>query len=89
MANILVNYDLPWNPMIVEQRIGRIQRIGSKFKHVFVANIVHADSPEQRIVLRLMEKLQVIAHTVGDIEAVLDASDDQNGDSFESSTTMF
>lgn len=83
MANILVNYDLPWNPMIVEQRIGRIQRIGSKFKHVFVANIVHADSPEQRIVLRLMEKLQVIAHTVGDIEAVLDASDDQNGDSFE------
>jgi superfamily II DNA or RNA helicase len=83
MANILVNYDLPWNPMIVEQRIGRVQRIGSKFKNVFVANIVHEDSPEQRIVLRLMEKLQVIAHTVGDIESVLDASDDQNGDSFE------
>jgi superfamily II DNA or RNA helicase len=83
MANILVNYDLPWNPMIVEQRIGRVQRIGSKFKNVFVANIVHEDSPEQRIVLRLMEKLQVIAHTVGDIEAVLDASNDQNGDSFE------
>ena len=83
MANILVNYDLPWNPMIVEQRIGRVQRIGSKFKSVYVANIVHEDSPEQRIVLRLMEKLQVIAHTVGDIEAVLDASNDQNGDSFE------
>lgn len=82
-ANILVNYDLPWNPMIVEQRIGRVQRIGSKFKNVWVANIVHDKSPEQRIVARLMEKLQVISHTVGDIEAVLEASNDSNGDSFE------
>jgi len=82
-ANILVNYDLPWNPMIVEQRIGRVQRIGSKFKSVWVANLVHADSPEQRIVARLMEKLQVISHTVGDIEAVLDATGDSSGDSLE------
>ncbi len=82
-ANILVNYDLPWNPMIVEQRIGRVQRIGSKFRNVYVANVVHQNSPEQRIVARLMEKLQVISHTVGDIEAVLEASDDPNGDSLE------
>jgi len=82
-ANILVNYDLPWNPMIVEQRIGRIQRIGSKFKNVWIANIVHQDSPEERIVVRLLEKLQVIAHTVGDIEAVLEASGDSEGESLE------
>ena len=82
-ANILVNYDLPWNPMIVEQRIGRVQRIGSKFKSVWVANLVHENSPEQRIVARLMEKLQVISHTVGDIEAVLDATGDSSGDSLE------
>lgn len=82
-ANILVNYDLPWNPMIVEQRIGRVQRIGSKFKNVWVANVVHANSPEQRIVVRLMEKLQVISHTVGDIEAVLEANNDSNGDTME------
>jgi superfamily II DNA or RNA helicase len=82
-ANVLINYDLPWNPMIVEQRIGRVQRIGSHFKSVWVANVVHANSPEQRIVARLIEKLQVIAHTVGDIEAVLEAADDPNGDSFE------
>lgn len=82
-ANILVNYDLPWNPMVVEQRIGRVQRIGSKFKNVWVANVVHHNSPEQRIVGRLMEKLQVISHTVGDIESVLETSGDANGDSFE------
>jgi superfamily II DNA or RNA helicase len=82
-ANILVNYDLPWNPMIVEQRIGRVQRIGSKFKSVWVSNIVHHDSPEQRIVARLMEKLQVISHTVGDIEAVLEAADDTDGTTLE------
>jgi ERCC4-related helicase len=82
-ANILVNYDLPWNPMIVEQRIGRVQRIGSKFKNVWVVNIVHNNSPEQRIVVRLMEKLQVISHTVGDIEAVLEATGDSDGSTLE------
>ena len=82
-ANILVNYDLPWNPMIVEQRIGRVQRIGSKFRNVWVANIVHQNSPEQRIVVRLMEKLQVISHTVGDIEAVLEAAGDADGTTLE------
>ena len=82
-SNILVNYDLPWNPMIVEQRIGRVQRIGSKFRNVHVANVVHRNSPEHKIVVRLMEKLQVISQTVGDIESVLEATDDPNGDSLE------
>ncbi len=81
-ANVLVNYDLPWNPMVVEQRIGRVQRIGSRFKRVWVANLVHADSAERHIVARLIEKLQVIAHTVGDIEAVLESSSSGDGDSF-------
>ena len=39
IANVLVNYDLPWNPMIVEQRIGRVQRLASEFKHVTVFNM--------------------------------------------------
>ncbi len=83
VANVLVNYDLPWNPMIVEQRIGRVQRIGSKFSKVVVSNIVHRNSPEQLVVARLLEKLQVISHTVGDIEAVLEAADDSNGESLQ------
>ncbi len=82
-SNIVVNYDLPWNPMIVEQRIGRVQRIGSGHKNVCVFNIVHQNSPEEKIVARLMEKLQIISHTVGDIEAVLEAAGDNDGGSLE------
>ena len=81
-ANVLVNYDLPWNPMVVEQRIGRIQRLGSKFKNVLITNIVQKDSPESEVVVRLHEKLQVIAEAVGDIEQVLTEVGD-DGQSFE------
>jgi superfamily II DNA or RNA helicase len=86
-GNVIVNFDLPWNPMIVEQRIGRVQRLASKHEHVVVVNIAIAGSPERRVVVRLMEKLQTIADTVGDVEAILEASagdDDVSSASFES-----
>ncbi|MFN0059736.1 MAG: DEAD/DEAH box helicase [Planctomycetota bacterium] len=81
-GNIVVNYDLPWNPMKVEQRIGRVQRLGSKHAHVIVQNFVLAGSYEHHIVATLLEKLQVIAQTVGDIEALLEAvdMDEEDGD---------
>jgi hypothetical protein len=88
-ANVLVNYDLPWNPMIVEQRIGRIQRLGSKYDKVCIFNIVLKGTFEEYIVGRLMEKLQMASHAIGDIESLLQASgmgeeDDENGgESFE------
>lgn len=84
-GNVLVNFDLPWNPMIVEQRIGRVQRLGSRHARVEVVNLVLRDSYEQHIVAVLMEKLQVIAHTLGDVEALLEAAgmDDQGGQSLE------
>ena len=73
-ANVLVNYDLPWNPMIVEQRIGRIQRLSSNFANVSIFNIVLKNTFEEYIVGRLMEKLQLASHAIGDIEALLEAS---------------
>lgn len=73
-ANVLVNYDLPWNPMIVEQRIGRIQRLASKHANVCIFNIVLKGTFEEYIVARLMEKLQMASHAIGDIEALLEAS---------------
>lgn len=85
-ANVLVNYDLPWNPMIVEQRIGRIQRLGSKHENVCIFNITLKGTFEDYIVGRLMEKLQMAAHAIGDIEALLQAtgtSDDEDADGFE------
>jgi superfamily II DNA or RNA helicase len=74
VANVLVNYDLPWNPMIVEQRIGRVQRLASEHAHVSIFNIMLRGTFEEYIVGRLMEKLQMAAHAIGDIEALLQGS---------------
>lgn len=83
VANVLVNYDLPWNPMIVEQRIGRVQRLASEHAKVGVFNIMLRGTFEEYIVGRLMEKLQMASHAIGDIEALLEASgisgEDENG----------
>jgi superfamily II DNA or RNA helicase len=81
-ANVLVNFDLPWNPMIVEQRIGRIQRLSSNFENVSIFNVVLRGTFEEYIVGRLMEKLQMASNAIGDIEALLEASgidEDENG----------
>ncbi len=80
VANVLVNYDLPWNPMIVEQRIGRVQRLASEHAHVSIFNITLRDTFEDHIVGRLMEKLQMASHAIGDIEALLQASDISEGE---------
>ena len=73
-ANVLVNFDLPWNPMIVEQRIGRVQRLASEHASVCIFNIILRGTFEEYIVGRLMEKLQMASHAIGDIEALLEAS---------------
>ena len=73
-ANVLVNFDLPWNPMIVEQRIGRVQRLASVHASVCIFNIILRGTFEEYIVGRLMEKLQMAAHAIGDVEALLEAT---------------
>lgn len=82
VANVLVNYDLPWNPMIVEQRIGRVQRLASEHAHVSIFNIMLRGTFEEYIVGRLTEKLQMASHAIGDIESLLQGSDvgDDDGD---------
>ena len=81
-ANVLVNYDLPWNPMIVEQRVGRIQRLASEHAKVSIFNIILSDTFEEEIVARLMKKLQMASNAIGDIEAMLEGSgldEDEDG----------
>lgn len=80
VANVLVNFDLPWNPMIVEQRIGRVQRLASDHAHVSIFNIMLKGTFEEYIVGRLMEKLQMASHAIGDIESLLQGSDVGDGD---------
>jgi SNF2 family DNA or RNA helicase len=64
-CHIIINYDLPWNPMKIEQRIGRLDRIGQK-KDVLVFNFVIEDTVEERVRAILNEKLDLIAKQFGD-----------------------
>lgn len=66
-ARILFNFDLPWNPMDMEQRIGRIHRYGQNHT-AQVYNLVLSDTIEGRIFLLLDEKLIEIARTVGKVD---------------------
>jgi len=66
-ARILFNFDLPWNPMDMEQRIGRIHRYGQRHA-AQIYNLVLSDTIEGRIFLLLDEKLTEIARTVGKVD---------------------
>ena len=68
---IVVNYDLPWNPMRLEQRIGRVDRLGQKEKKVTILNLIHNDTIDRRIYDRLYERLQIGRRALGELEAVL------------------
>jgi superfamily II DNA or RNA helicase len=69
VCHILFNYDLPWNPMAVEQRIGRIHRYGQR-DTAQVYSLVAEDTVEQRIYALLEEKLLDIAKTIGRVDLV-------------------
>lgn len=80
-ADTLVNYDLPWNPMRIEQRIGRVHRYGQK-REVFVFNLCTAGSLEARILDVLNEKIRMFELVVGEVGSILGNLED--GDQFES-----
>ena len=67
----LINYDLPWNPMKVEQRIGRIDRIGQRAESVEVVSLICAGTIEDRIYDRLYRRLLEIEQTLGAFEAIV------------------
>lgn len=79
-CNSMVNYDLPWNPMVVEQRIGRIDRFGQKSPVVNIYNFIVAGSIQEEIYIRLLEHIGIFQGTVGDMEAILDAEIHYDGE---------
>ncbi len=64
-ANLLVNFDLPWNPMKVEQRIGRIDRIGQRYATIYVCNLCYLNSAEEIVYGRLLARLSQAGAVVG------------------------
>nr|WP_277543561.1 SNF2-related protein [Halomicroarcula sp. FL173] len=69
-CNVMVNYDLPWNPMKVEQRIGRIHRIGQE-REVYVFNIALEDTIEEYVLERLYHKIDLFQQSVGELSEIL------------------
>ena len=69
-ANIVINYDLPWNPVRLEQRIGRVDRLG-QIREVLVINMATCDTVEQIIFDKLSERLEIWEDSIGQCDALL------------------
>jgi hypothetical protein len=67
----LINYDMPWNLMRVEQRIGRIDRIGAAYKDIHITNYFYADTVEEQVYKGIMEDYGDFTDIVGDAAPVL------------------
>lgn len=70
-CRLIVNYDLPWNPMRIEQRIGRIDRIGQQSKRILIWNFVYKDTIDAKIVSKLTTRIGVFESTFGETESIL------------------
>jgi hypothetical protein len=70
-CHILFNYDLPWNPMVVEQRIGRLDRFGQKAEKILIFNLSAPGTIEDEILNRLYNRIRLFESYVGDLEAIL------------------
>lgn len=70
-CDAIINYDLPWNPMRVEQRIGRVDRYGQQSDKVVVASFFLKDTIEERILGRLYDRIGVFRESIGELEPIL------------------
>ncbi len=67
----LVNYDLPWNPMKLEQRIGRLDRIGQKSREIYIYNFFIDGTIETDIVYALLKRINLFEESIGVLEPII------------------
>ena len=70
-CDLLINYDLPWNPMRIEQRIGRIDRFGQRSESVAIVNLITPGTVDADIFERCLMRIGVFHHAVGGSEEIL------------------
>lgn len=69
----LINYDMPWNPMRVEQRIGRIDRLGQRFDDIRIINLHYKDTVETEVYCALSSRIKLFEDMVGGLQPILSA----------------
>ncbi|MBN1262659.1 MAG: DEAD/DEAH box helicase family protein [Anaerolineae bacterium] len=70
-CGVLINYDMPWNPMRVEQRIGRIDRIGQVYDTVWIKNYFYQDTVEAKVYQALNTRIDWFQDVVGPLQPIL------------------
>lgn len=90
-CNHVINFDLPWNPMRLEQRIGRVHRLGQK-NNVYIYNFATKNTIEEHILKLLYEKINLFELVIGELEDILTRLDFGNfeellSDIFQESTS--
>lgn len=79
-CHVVINYDLPWNPMRVEQRIGRVHRLGQA-EDVLIINLAVKDTVEDYVLKVLYEKIKLFEVAIGEMDLILSEMD--SGESLE------
>ncbi|MFX1340722.1 MAG: DEAD/DEAH box helicase [Promethearchaeota archaeon] len=80
VANTIINFDLPWNPMRIEQRIGRVYRLTQKSDKVYIFNLASKDTIEQYVLDLLYKKIGVFRTILGDLNHILGSLIKSNAD---------
>ncbi|MFN9785687.1 MAG: SNF2-related protein [Planctomycetia bacterium] len=70
-CDTLINYDLPWNPMTVEQRIGRLDRFGQAAPVIKIFSLVVKGTIEERVLARLYSRINIFERSIGPLEAII------------------
>lgn len=70
-CSAVINYDLPWNPMEVEQRIGRIDRIGQKSEKILIRNFYNDEAIDSRIMFKVLQRIEIFEKSIGELEPII------------------
>lgn len=70
-CSAVINYDLPWNPMEVEQRIGRIDRIGQESEKILIRNFYNDEAIDSRILYKVLHRIDIFQRSIGELEPII------------------
>ncbi len=70
-CRILINYDLPWNPMKLEQRIGRLDRIGQESREIYIYNLFMEGTIETDVISALLKRISLFEESIGILEPII------------------